>query len=363
MPKRIVKRNNFDGGFIVTGKGDSAVITPKTEKPKPRPKLTRPKKQEQEKPKGIFAHASGHYWFRNTPSGKEFTHIKVGKVKYTVEEKLGQGKDGETYFCNHSSNGTVVIKFLSGYGRKYWHRYETIKTRIQKTDLKNESIIRQLFRFPIDGQKGEARFKGDAQIPPVLYYYKADAPYTNYEPVKNRDEWVKGLIDITKLQEALLEEEIAVWDLGFKSGLNYMKDENDKTVWIDFGGNAFAVPKESSRNIFNRWVNFEPQNDYEQKPQLGALSSNMLRWYFLLHLEYHHITNWNIHDINFIGSIASAIQTSSRFEDFLDPKDFKFRFDLVKAILHESDGLDWTKPKTWEVIRATMERYIATRES
>ena len=49
MPKRIVKRNNFDGGFIVTGKGDSAVITPRTEKPKPRPKLTRPKKQEQEK--------------------------------------------------------------------------------------------------------------------------------------------------------------------------------------------------------------------------------------------------------------------------------------------------------------------------
>ena len=45
MPKRIVKRNNFDGGFIVTGKGDNAVITPKTEKPKPKPKFTRPKKQ------------------------------------------------------------------------------------------------------------------------------------------------------------------------------------------------------------------------------------------------------------------------------------------------------------------------------
>ena len=101
-----------------------------------------------------------------------------------------------------------------------------------------------MFRFPIDGQKGEARFKGDAQIPPVLYYYKANAPYTNYEPVKNRDEWVKGLIDITKLQEALLEEEIAVWDLGFKSGLNYMKDENDKTVWIDFGGNVLHQRKQ-----------------------------------------------------------------------------------------------------------------------
>ena len=24
-----------------------------------------------------------------------------------------------------------------------------------------------------------------------------------------------------------------------------MKDENDKTVWIDFGGNAFAVPKKA----------------------------------------------------------------------------------------------------------------------
>ena len=92
MPKRIVKRDNFDGGFIVTGKGDNAVITPKTEKPKPKPKFTRPKKEEQEKPKGIFAHASGHYWFRNTPSGRECTHIKVGKVKYTVEEKLGQAK-------------------------------------------------------------------------------------------------------------------------------------------------------------------------------------------------------------------------------------------------------------------------------
>ena len=39
--------------------------------------------------------------------------------------------------------------------------------------------------------------------------------YTNYD-CKNRDEWVKGLIDITKLQEALLEEEIAVWDVVLK---------------------------------------------------------------------------------------------------------------------------------------------------
>ena len=89
----------------------------------------------------------------------------------------------------------------------------------------------------------------------------------------------------------------------------------------------------------------------------------MLRWYFLLHLEFHHFGGWNIHDLNFISTIASALQTSSRFEDFLDPNEFHWRFDLIKNILHETDGLDWTKPKTWETVRSVMERYIATRDS
>ena len=364
MVKKI-KRNNFEGGFVVTGKGDNAVLTPKTVKPKTKPKFTRPKKEAEpeEQPKGIFTHPDGWYWYKNTPLGRLVTHIKVGKIKYNVLDKLGQGKDGVTYYCNHAEMGKTIIKILHPYGRKYWHRYETIRHRIQAGDLKNESIIKQLFRWPQDGQKGPERFKGDKERPPVVYLYKCKDPYTNFQPVEQQTEWLKGLIDICLLQEALLTEEFAVWDLGFKSGLNYMLDEEGKTVWVDFGGNAFAVPKESNRNIFNRWVKFDPKEDYQTKPQLGALTSNMLRWYFLLHLEYHHRTDWNIHDLNFISSIASSLQTSSRFEDFLDPKEFHWKFDLIKIILHESDGLNWTKPKTWETVRATLERYIATRES
>ena len=58
---------------------------------------------------------------------------------------------------------------------------------IQKTDLKNESIIRQLFRF-IDGQKGEPRSQGDVPIL-VLYTIKQMLLY-KLRIVKNRDEWV-----------------------------------------------------------------------------------------------------------------------------------------------------------------------------
>ena len=66
MSKRIVKRDNFDGGFIVTGKGDNAVITPKQKSPN-QVQIYKIKKEEQEKPKRHFCPASGHYWFRNTP--------------------------------------------------------------------------------------------------------------------------------------------------------------------------------------------------------------------------------------------------------------------------------------------------------
>ena len=143
-----IKRNNFEGGFVVTGKGDNAVLTPKTVKPKTKPKFTRPKKEKEpeEQPKGIFTHPDGWYWYKNTPLGRLVTHIKVGKVKYNVLDKLGQGKDGITYYCNHAEMGKTIIKFLHPYGRKYWHRYETIRHRIQAGDLKNESIIKQLFQ-------------------------------------------------------------------------------------------------------------------------------------------------------------------------------------------------------------------------
>lgn len=310
-----------------------------------------------------FADPCGWLWHKyDNNRQKVVSRIKIGKLKYEVVKMIGQGKDGETYHCNHKDNPDVIIKVLTNYGRKYWHRYQTFKQRVTKTDLKNDIIVKQMLRWPIDGNKGLALRKGDTVFPPTTYWYKGE-PYENFDPIENQSEWLGGIIDFTRLQEELLSERIAIWDLGFKSGLNYMKDETGKTVWVDFGGNAFAVPKEDSRNIFNRWVKYEPENDYQQKPQLGALTSNMLRWYFLLHLEFHHYSGWNIHDLNFISSIASALQTSSRFEDFLDPNYFTWRFDLIRNILHETDGMSWDKPKTWETVRAVIERYNVVRES
>ena len=363
MVKKI-KNAKFEGGFIVTGTGDSAKVQLKPTK-EFKPKPIQKKKLLLEKTGDEYTDPEGWWWYKFDPNTKAkiVSRIKVGKLKYKVQHELGRGKDGVTYFCTHDENPSVVIKMLSGYGRKYWHRYETIRQRIEKSDLRDDTIVKQVLKFPQHGNKGPQLFKGDTVMPPTTYYYRLDEPYKEYSPVTKPKEWIKGLLDIAKLQEALLTEKLAVWDLGFKSGLNYMRDTNERAVWVDFGGNAFAVPKESNKNTFNRWIKYEPDIDYQTKPQLGALTSNMLRWYFLLHLEFHHFGGWNIHDLNFISTIASALQTSSRFEDFLDPNVFNWRFDLIKSLLHETDGLDWTAPKTWETVRAVMERYIATRES
>ena len=71
------KRNNFDGGFIVTGKGDSAVII--RQKSPIRSNLQDPKTRTRN-PKA-FLPVSGHYWFRNTSSGKESHTLQSWKSK------------------------------------------------------------------------------------------------------------------------------------------------------------------------------------------------------------------------------------------------------------------------------------------
>tara|TARA_B100000953_G_scaffold298766_1_gene296407 strand:+ start:1152 stop:2102 length:951 start_codon:yes stop_codon:yes gene_type:complete len=280
-----------------------------------------------------------------------------GNIIYYIKEQLGQGKDGRTYFAERSDDkSTWIIKVQSRYGRLFYHRTEAIRSIYNRVNLDKE--FKDLISFP-------------EQIPTVapkyeVIGYPCKKPYIKYDTVSRKSEWIEALIEIARLNSKLLEHNIAIWDFGFVglvnlkgsnfcSGLNYMiHPETNKTRWIDYGGNAFCIP--DGNTVLAEWRNYE--KDYIEtykRPMLGVLNNTMLKWYFLLHIEYHRLQEDDKHSKNFIEGIASMLQISNKFTKMFEETDESlFESDICKQLIRDTEQLDWTEPDTWKVVQETL---------
>lgn len=281
----------------------------------------------------------------------KLTKIYIGARTFSVIELLGQGKDGKTYFVEDDEKKTYILKHQPGYGRLYYHRTEAIQHNLKKVGLTDDPFFNSMFNFPdimMCGLRNE------------VLIYPLDKPYKKLKPKEAHKEWINALVDVAKLQELTLSYfKLAIWDLGFASGLNYMLAPNGQTKWVDYGGNAFALY--SQNKLLDKWRKFEERNklaEVKKKPCLGELNSTMLRWYFLLHLEYHLTDVEDLHQRNFIEGIAIVLQVSNQFfKMFETADDTLFKSKICKDVIAKTKNLDWTKPSTWQEIQTTLKEY------
>lgn len=281
-----------------------------------------------------------------------------GNTVYYVKEQLGQGKDGRTYFCERSNdNSTWIVKIQSPFGQSFYHRTETIQHIVEKANLDKE--LSNIINFPkeiiTNGRKYE------------VLGYPCEQPYLKYDPANNRSEWIKALVKLARLNSKLLENYVAIYDFGFigiaplknsrfVSGLNYMKDNNTgETRWVDYGGNAFCTQENTP--AFIKWRKYEEKSKFTfatKKPMLGVLNSIMLKWYFLLHIEYHVTPDDDLHTKNLIEGLAAMLQTSNKFTKIVEPNESIFESDICKQLINKTENLNWTKPQTWNIVQQTL---------
>ena len=305
----------------------------------------------------------GYAYNPDTLESDILTEIHAGgKIIYLVKEQLGRGKDGSTYFCERSDDKSKwAIKVQSHYGRAFYHRTESVQRIYEKVNLDKE--FNDLIRFP-------EQISTAGKVYEVIGY-PCNEPYIKYDPINRKEEWIKALIEIARLNSKLLEHNMAIWDYGFvgiadlkdskfKSGLNYMKHyESGKTRWVDYGGNAFCTLENT--HAFIEWRKHEEKSKFTfatKKPMLGVLNSTMLKWYFLLHIEYHVTQYDDLHTKNLIEGLAAMLQTSNKFTKMVETNESIFESDICKQLINKTENLNWTKPETWNIVQQTLKGIV-----
>ena len=251
---------------------------------------------------------------------------------YKCIDKLGEGKDGKTYFCHRyidNSNNKYIVKFWSPYAKQWLQNAKYLQYRLSQVD--KSLIPKTLVNFVA---------KGDFIV------YEADNPYVSSsedpQVIKNH------IANLCSLNSFMLQYlELMFWDFGFGNGKNYMTDVKGRLKWVDYGG-AGILRHPSLKDNKKFMKEYLPAINAGPKGNLGWANNIFIQLQFLFHMQFHLDQT---HEYNKSISVYSSMIQLDRlvmentYEHVLESL---LTVDLCKRVYKEFKNKDWTDYTTWK---------------
>ena len=267
---------------------------------------------------------------------------------YRVQQRIGAGKDGNTYVCTKYLEGErkrgvpyhYIIKALSPYAQGY--------NVLSKLYFDNMQKITQRKQKP-HGLLDQMIIKGD-----MHYRLLNDNNELYTDASSDLSIWRRNLCDIADLNYWLLKNMgCAFWDLGYGNGKNYMQNTKGQLKWVDYGGAGMVFVEK------NRWpadMSWEmPAIDNKllhQKQNLIHANSDFLMLEFLFHCEYWYCKpnkRLNTNADLWSSNIQLGPGVLADIKNYMMPH--ILQWDLTKKIYKDFGTSDWTDYMTWKKLR------------
>jgi len=262
---------------------------------------------------------------------------------YQAIKSLGDGKDGKTFFAHPylDQHKTYVVKTLSTYAKTYIILQLMLQQICQSPNKPNA-----LQTFKLD----------DKQMNHM--WYTANAPFNKI--TKNDNSWYDALSEVCRLNSWLCKNHgLLFWDFGFNNGKNYMLDNDQKMMWVDYGGAGVVRTERYDTTIEpkgDRWntEKLNLKNTLDNKQCLVDAYDNFLKIAFFLHLQFwadtHNEEKTNISVWMSVAQINKSV-TDEIFYQNLSNKLTSVWIVEMYELFKNHDFTDWV---TWK----TMGKYI-----
>jgi hypothetical protein len=268
---------------------------------------------------------------------------------YRVEQRIGTGKDGNTYVCTKYLEGErkrgvpyhYIIKALSPYAQGY--------NVVSKLYFDNMQKITQRKQKP-HGTLDQMIIKGD------MHYRLLNENNELYtDTTSDISIWRRHLSDIADMNYWLLKNMgCAFWDLGYGNGKNYMQNSKGQIKWVDYGGAGMVFVEKNRWPADMSWELPEigQNNLLNVKKNLVYANSDFLMLEFLLHCEYWYCkpnkeleTNADIWSSN----IQLGPSVLADIKKYMLPH--ILQWDLTKNIYKDFANNDWCDYMIWKKLR------------
>ena len=268
---------------------------------------------------------------------------------YRVEQRIGTGKDGNTYVCtryleSERKRGVpyhYIVKALSPYAQGY--------NVVSKLYFDNMQNITQRKQKP-HGLLDQMIIKGD------MHYRLLNENNELYtDTTSDISIWRKHLSDIADMNHWLLRNMgCAFWDLGYGNGKNYMQNLKGQIKWVDYGGAGIVFVEKNRWPADMSWELPEigQNNLLNVKKNLVYANSDFLMLEFLLHCEYWYCkpnkrleTNADLWSSN----IQLRPSVLADIKNYMLPD--ILQWDLTKNIYKDFANNDWCDYMTWKKLR------------
>ena len=147
----------------------------------------------------------------------------VAAYGWKFVQHLGKGKDGDTFWGHKylDDNETKhIIKIKSTYSKNFDNHAQIFNAMLRKLQEKGEKRPRALV---------------DQVIKKDYNHYRSKEPFKPIKP--DRKIIHKSLRDVCLMNSWCIHNTgFVFWDMGYSNGRNFMKDKNNETRWVDYGG-------------------------------------------------------------------------------------------------------------------------------
>ena len=256
-------------------------------------------------------------------------------------QMLGQGKDGTTFWgCKYGDpkEEKHVVKIKSSYAKQFdnnTHIFNAmLRSIIRKDEKKPRAILDQVVKYDYN-------------------HYKSRQPFRHIKP--DRKIIHQSLADVCSMNEWCIRNTgFVFWDMGFSNGRNFMKDSNNETRWVDYGG-AGMLQCPNFKQVYNTFRGLpvlelgieEDLRSLKGKESLIVGDSDFVMCQFLLNYEF-----WSEPETT--ADLYSSIlqvkrQIIPEITELL-PKLIKTK--LGKSVYNEyNKGWNWCDETTWKSLR------------
>jgi hypothetical protein len=254
-------------------------------------------------------------------------------------QHLGKGKDGNTFWgyrYGDASETKHVIKIKTQYSKNFDNHTQIFNAMLRKILARGDKKPRALL---------------DQVVKNDYNHYKSKAPFSPIKPEKR--EIHKSLRDVCEMNSWSIQNTgFVFWDMGYSNGRNFMKDNNNLTRWVDYGGagmlqcpNFLSVYKQyKGLPVLELGENKELHQELiKGKDSLVIGNSDFVMCQFLLNYEF-----WSEPETT--ADLYSSILQVKRqvIPEIVELLPKLIKTKLGKIIYNEySTGWNWLEDTTW----------------
>lgn len=197
-------------------------------------------------------------------------------------QHLGKGKDGDTFWghkYDDANESRHIVKIKTTYSKNFDNHSKIFNAMLRKLAEREVKRPRALF---------------DQVIKTDYNHYRCKEPF---KPVKaDRKVIHKSLRDVCLMNSWCIHHTgFVFWDMGYSNGRNFMKDKNNETRWVDYGG-AGMLQCPNFQGVYNQFTGLpvlelgtdgsQNQRLIKGKDSLVIGDSDFVMCQFLLNYEF-----------------------------------------------------------------------------